>query len=106
MGSQNSAEDPAVEGQRHEWHPRKPESQPVEYGDEAKRFDFDPGFFLHLLDHYFGGRIAHIGPTGWVQPHARISPLNEQKLTLLVADHRPHPPPGCHLPRHAPPDHL
>ena len=100
MALELAADGAAVKEQRIERHAGEPEPQPVEHGDEAHRLDLDPGLFLHLFDYHLGGGIAHITPTGRVQPDTRVGALDQQQLALVVADRRPHRHFGGHIARH------
>ena len=46
----------------------------------------DAGLLEHLLHRDLGRRVADVGPTRRVQPHARVGPLHEQDLARVVAD--------------------
>jgi hypothetical protein len=50
------------------------------------RLALDAGLLLDLLHRHLGRRVADVGPSGRVQPDARVGPLHEQQLAAVVAD--------------------
>src|SRR5581483_11669117 len=83
---QLAADGTAVEEERIERDAGEAEAQAVEDGDEADGLDLDAGLLLDLFDDHFGGRVPDVAPAGRIEPDARVGPLDEQQLTLVVAD--------------------
>ena len=50
------------------------------------RLALDAGLLGDLLHRDLGRRVADVGPTGRVQPDARVGALHEQHLAAVVAD--------------------
>ena len=84
---------PALEHQRIERNAADADAQPVEHGDQPDHLDVDAGLLLDLLDHHLGGRVAHVGPTGGVEPDAGVGPLDQQDLARCRCPPPPRPPP-------------
>ena len=59
---------------------------------------------LHLLHRHLRRRVADVGPSRGVEPHARVGPLHQEDLARLVAHDRPDGHLGRHVPGHALPD--
>ena len=96
------------------WGPhRTPSRNAVEDTQELPYLHIDARFFPHLLDRHLGGRIAHIGPAGRIEPDPRIGPRWMSKsspsslpttapMAILGVDVAGHPTadagqPGLHL---------
>ena len=66
----------------------KPRRSPSSTARRRTRLALDAGLLAHLLHHDLGRRVADVGPAGRVEPDARVGPLHEQDLALVVADDR------------------
>ncbi len=76
----------AVEHQQVHRDAGEAEAQAVEHGDQADRLALDARLLVHLLHHDLRRRVADVGPARRVEPHARVGPLHEQDLAVVVAD--------------------
>jgi len=85
-----------VEHQRVERDSGDAQPHPIQDGDGTHHLAPDARLLQDLLDHHLGGRIAHVGPTGRVEPDAGVGPLHHQELAGVVAHDRP----DGHLRRH------
>ena len=87
-GLERAADRLAVEHERVQRDAGEAEAQAVEHGDEPHDLAVDAGLLAHLLHRHLGRRVADVGPARRVEPHARVGPLHEQDLAVVVADHR------------------
>ena len=75
---QRTAHRSEVEDERVEGHLGETEPKTVQDHDQAHWLDVDPRLFEDFLHGDLGSRVAHVGPTGRVEPGSRVRPLHEQ----------------------------
>ena len=79
----DAMEDDRVERDAGEAHPH-----PVEHRQHPDGLALDARLLVDLLDRHLGGAVPDVGPSGRVEPHARVGSLHQQQPTVLVADDR------------------
>ncbi len=96
----------AVEEQHVHPESAEPHSLAVDDTEQAQGFALDPGLLVHLFHRHLGRRVAHVGPSGWIQPDARVLALHQQDLTIVVANDRSDGHLGRDVSRHTFTDRL
>src|SRR5208337_1214535 len=77
IGTQTTAEQLALEQQRHVMASDVPVQAAVEDAHEMARFDYQAGFFPDLLDDHFGRQVADVVPSRRIPPSS-VRALHEQ----------------------------